>query len=379
MKAGILFPLSNTYPGIGLDFMDGLQSFLQQQNISGGVSFIKEAIGFGGVEKDVYLKAEKLLISDDVDVLIAYVDEKVLPVLYPLIQATDKIMLVVNPGANYPLNWITQPNVIHLNLQHAFLCWLTGAMAARSANGHAALASTYYDCGYLQTAAMVQHFTGEGGTIRYNYINNQAYDQAFEINQLTTFLSANTDCENVLCIFDEQPASLFYQLLDQHHSAKPVRLFASPMMLSAKQKQHPAQTAKYGIQGFLPWYSGLETEANTVFIKNCNRPATIFSLLGWETAMILGEILEQGVTSGANSEAIVLHLQKTTLGSPRGTLQLDAETQFYIAPAAKYTLQTGSLVPEIEWMTGLEKEWREFTARPTEGAVTGWTNTYLCY
>ncbi len=28
---------------------------------------------------------------------------------------------------------------------------------------------------------------------------------------------------------------------------------------------------------------------------------------------------------------------------------------------------------------GIEKEWELFTSKPTEGAVTGWTNTYLCY
>src|SRR5881394_3589636 len=168
MKVGLLFPMSNAYPTIGQDFMDGWNSLLKQQQIN-DVTVLKEGIGLGGIEKEVYLKAEKLLISDDVDILVAYVDEKVLPVLYPLAMATGKILLAVNPGANYPLNWITQPTVIHLNLQHAFLCRLTGALAAASENGQAAMATTYYDCGYLHSAAMVNQFMEEEGSIQYNY------------------------------------------------------------------------------------------------------------------------------------------------------------------------------------------------------------------
>ncbi|MGF2411502.1 ABC transporter substrate-binding protein [Ferruginibacter sp.] len=379
MKAGILFPLSNTYTGIGADFMDGLQTYLKQQEVFSGISFIKEGIGFGGVEKEIYLKAEKLLISDDVDVLIAYVDEKVLPVLYPLIQATDKVMLVVNPGANYPVNWIAQPNVIHLNLQHAFLCWLTGASAAVSANGHAALASTYYDCGYLHAAAMVKNFMEQGGTIRYNYINNQVYDAAFDIDQLTVFLSANADCTNLLCVFDEKPALLFYQLLQQYTGAKALHLFVSPMMLASKQLSHPTANTSYSIEGYLPWHSETNNAANVEFVKSCTRPASIFSLLGWETGMILKKILQRDMATGNSGDAVIADLKTKTINSPRGVLQLDSETQFYIAPVAKYNLKAGADTPEIEWVSNVEKEWRAFTAVPTEGAVTGWTNTYLCY
>lgn len=376
MKVGLLFPMSNVYPTIGQDFMDGCNSLFKQQNIN-DVIILKEGIGLGGIEKEVYLKAEKLLISDDVDVLVAYADEKVLSVLYPLALATGKILLVVNPGANYPLNWIPQPTVIHLNLQHAFLCSLTGALAAASENGKAALATTYYDCGYLQAAAMVNQFMEKGGSIQHNYINKQAYDDAFEINALTGFLATQTDCNNLLCVFDTLPATLYYQLLNKNTAGRPLHLFVSPMMLQAKATAAIANNASYNVEGYLPWYPEMDTAAHDTFVKACTRPVTIFSLLGWETAMVLQALLQYG--DATNGEAAVAHLNATVLQSPRGTLRLDAATQFYLAPAARYSLKAGNKVPQIEWITDLEKEWRSFTAVPTEGAVTGWTNTYLCY
>ena len=132
MIIGILLPLSNAHPGISKDFLDGFNSLIEQKQLTGSVTIKKENVGFGGAEKEVYAKAEKLLVSDDVDVLIAYIDEKVTGMLYSLVQATGKLVLIVNPGANHPLNWVAQPTVIHLTLQHSFLCWLTGALAASS-------------------------------------------------------------------------------------------------------------------------------------------------------------------------------------------------------------------------------------------------------
>jgi branched-chain amino acid transport system substrate-binding protein len=379
MKIGILFPLSNTYPGMGLDFMDGLNTFLKYKQHTGNVTFLKEGIGFGAIEKDVCMKAEKLLISDDVDILIAYLDEKVLPILYPLVQATGKLMLVVNPGANYPVNWISQPNVIRLNLQHAFLCWLTGALAARSGNGNAALATTYYDCGYLHSAVIVKNFLDSGGNIKYNYINSQAYNESFDIKQLTDFLSGNPDCENLLCVFDELPASLFYRLLDKFESNSPLHLFTSPMMLQQKPAGDHKAGFSFSIDGYLPWQPGLENEANQLFLKTCTRPSTIFSLLGWETAMLLDEIIQQQKGDFANGDKIVSNLKTRSINSPRGELKLDPETQYYIAPAIRYSLKAGSLIPETSVVADLENEWRLFTSEPTTGAVTGWMNTYLCY
>ncbi len=378
MKIGILFPLSNAHPGIGPDFMDGLNSYFKYKQLSDTVTFLKEGVGFGGEEKDVYKKAEKLLISDDVDILIAYIDEKIISILYPLVQATGKLLLIVNPGANYPLNWIAQPTVIRLNLQHAFLCSLTGALAAKSGNGHAALATTYYDCGYLHSAAMVNNFLQSGGEVKYNYVNSQVYNESFEITDLLNFLANDSQCKNLLCVFDKLPAALFLKCLDSYKVKDQLHLFASPMML-----QHVMENTGPGfsffVEGYLSWYKELKNEANVQFQKNCTRTTGMFSLLGWETGMVIDEALKHCKADTMNGESIVEHLKQTTLHSPRGNMILDNETQFYLAPVTRFSIKPGAVKPEITDNIEIENEWRSFTSKLTEGAVTGWTNTYLCY
>jgi branched-chain amino acid transport system substrate-binding protein len=371
--------MSNVYPGIGADFIDGLNAFLKHKQQLENITLIKEGIGFGGTEKDVYLKAEKLLIRDDADILLAYIDEKVAEILYPLSLATGKLIMIINPGANYPANWIAQPTVIRLNLQHAFLCWLTGAWAADSPVSNAALATTYYDCGYLHAAAMVNRFMQAGGNMQFNFINNKPESNGFSIEELTGFLKSQKACNNLLCIFDESPAALFYEQLALYTESRSLRLFVSPMMLQPKALQAIVSPATYTVNGYLQWNRESENADNVLFLRSCTRAVTIFSLLGWETALVLEKIMAQGAIDLANGEAIVQYLKNHILESPRGVLELDTETQCYLAPAVRYSLEAGNTNAAIKVEEDIKSRWKTFSSTPIEGAVTGWTNTYLCY
>jgi hypothetical protein len=105
----------------------------------------------------------------------------------------------------------------------------------------------------------------------------------------------------------------------------------------------------------------------------------MFSLLGWETGMIIYEVWKHFKNDTANGEKIIAHLKNNPLNSPRGLMKLDDETQFYTAPVTKFYLKAGAAEAELTEGINAENEWRSFTSKPTEGMVTGWTNTYLCY
>ena len=383
MNTGILLPRSNAHAEAGLDFMDGLRAFLKQQELIKQVQFFSENVGYGGVEKEVYEKAEKLLIIDDVDILLAYIDEKMIPILAPLLIASGKLMIVISPGANYPINRVLYPNIINLTLQHAFLCWLTGAQAGMAKDKNALMATTFYDCGYLHTTAMVNNFVEQGGSITFNYVNNQLYNDAFHINELTSFLQQNKETHNLLCAFDDLPASLFYNRLNQFEEAERLNLFVSPMMLEPKALEELHKGYPFAIQGHLPWMASAENEENKNFIKGyglqTKRSAGFFALLGWETGMILEQILLHGNMHYTDGAAIAQTLSKIKMNSPRGLLQLDAATHYFLAPVNRCIIKQKSIVLETECLTNYEEEWRAFVGLTTTGVVSGWTNTYLCY
>ena len=383
MKIGILYPRSNAHPGMMMDFMDGIKTALKQQQLNDHILPVSESTGLGGNEKEVYEKAEKLLVLEGVDLLVAYIDLRVLETLKPLLYASGKLVLAVNPGANYPQNWVPQPNIVNLTLQHSFLCWLTGKLAAPLNTTNAATATTFYDCGYLHTAAMVKNFIKGGSKITFNYVNNQRYDDAFDITQLTGYLSSDKETTSLLCVFDSLPSSLFYSLLNKYNEADNLHLFVSPMMLEQKALEKMPDGFKFSIDGYLPWHAELENNANRVFLDNyrqqTKRDGNIFSLLGWETGLILQEIFLHSNGNYTDGTELAGRLASGKINSPRGEMKLDPETNYFIAPVCKCSIKQNSGTPMVEQMAVPEKEWTSFVEDPTEGVSSGWTNTYLCY
>ncbi|MES2775755.1 MAG: ABC transporter substrate-binding protein [Bacteroidota bacterium] len=382
MTLGILYPRSAVYPDMGVDFVDGLKSFIQTKLPGNAPQLYLEGIGFGGAEKEVYDKAEKLLRFDKVDILIAFIDLRVLPILEPLVYSLDKLLVVVNAGANYPTNWIPQPNVVFLGLQHAFLCWMAGMEAAHGQTPNAALATSFYDCGYLHSTAIVNSFVQHGGNLTHNFVYNKSYD-AFDIAPLTDFLSADNHTNKILCVYDTLPGGLFYSKLKNHSGATGLELFVSPMMLEDTAIEELRAGIPFEVTGYRPWDAMLEEDANQSFKKAIEtyskKAANIFSLLGWETGLVIEQILSQPTGQHFDGSVIAEQLKQVSLSGPRGTMQLDNETHYFLSPIIRSTVKGTDIVSETVPVSTVKQYWTAFTAQPVEGITAGWTNTYLCY
>jgi branched-chain amino acid transport system substrate-binding protein len=365
---------------MGAAFMDGMRVFLQSGGLNAQIRIYPADAGNGGSETAVFRLAERLLLNEQVDVLVAFIDLKVLPLLKPLLHACGKLLIIVNAGANYPDNWVSQPNIVFLTLQHAFLCWLTGALTK---GRRAALASTAYDSGYLHTAAMVKRFLKPGGHINFNYINRDKYDGSFQINELAGYLSSNENAGSLLCVFDTAPAALFYNRLKQTRSAASLRLFVSPMMLEPAALQELAGTFPFSLEGCMPWSPYAHTGSNDrfmeVYARETGRRPCTFSVLGWETGLILQQVMFCGKEMQTNGPRLTEHLKNRDLAGPRGKLKLDRETNHFLCPVLKCSAEAGDPQLKIEEAGDMAHEWNSFINEPPDNFPSGWTNTYLCY
>ncbi len=382
MKVGLLYPRSNAHPELMTDFINGLKVALKDP-LNGQIQLITESIGFGGNEKEVYDKTEKLLLVEGAELLIAFVDLRILEMLQPLLIQSGKLTIIVNSGANYPVNRTPTPNIVHLSLQHAFMCWLTGIEAATQDQKNSAVATTFYDGGYLHMAAMVNGFEKAGGIITYNYVNNNRYDADFSINPLTDYLMSDKNTNTLLCIFDSTPASLFYSRLNEYSKNNNLHLFVSPMMLEQEALKKMNDGFNFSINGYIPWHPSIETNAThdfkEIIQEQTNKTATVFSLLGWETGLILQEVLSMNNVPHNDGLLLVTQLLKCKINSPRGGLIMDLKTNYFVAPVYKCSIPFNSTDLSFNEVQQYENEWADFVQLPTEGIVSGWTNTYLCY
>lgn len=381
MKIGVLYPRSKVHPEIMADFVDGIKSALKHYRLTSDVELIAESISYGGNEKELYEKAEKLLSLESADILVAYIDLRVISILEPLLHASGKLMIVVNPGANYPENWVPQPTIIYLTQQHSFLCWLSGLLAAKNNSSGAAMATTFYDAGYLHIAAITKSYMNNGGNIRYNYINNDLYNDTFQIKPLTDFLSLEKETEKLLCVFDTKPAFLFYDRLNKYEGSSRLHLFVSPMML--EQKAWEGAGFDLSIEGYLPYYAASENKSNiefrSVFTTHTKREPSQFALQGWEATLIIQEVFNNCKDNYADGASINNHLKTIVIDSPRGNLKMDKETHYFTAPVYKGVIKNNTEAILITPVNDVEEEWKKFVANPLTGPSSGWTNTYLCY
>lgn len=372
----MLLPKSGTYPAIAISLMESIRRSLSEKGNSEKISFVSANIDFGGADKDVYSKAESLLVTEGADVLIAYIDMKVMDILEPLLYATGKLLIVVNAGANLPEKKVPQGGVVYLTQQHSFMSTLTGALAGSAG---AAYATTFYDCGYAQGAAMTDSFAATGGTVLYNYVNNLRYDDSFHIDELLAFIDQQEGAPvNILCNFDELPTSLLYKKLDGHAHADKISLYVSPRMLT--RNAIGAGGYKFNIAGYTSWLPQAGTAENEAFKKALNKEPDTFHLSGWQAGLVLNELLAMPEEVQASGEQAAAQLQGIVLHSPSSAMRLDPGTNFFTADVAyKCTLAAGESELTIAPEAISQEQWTNFVQSRYEGPASGWTNTYLCY
>ena len=172
---------------------------------------------------------------------------------------------------------------------------------------------------------------------------------------------------NLLCVFDSLPASLFYEKVNQYAGAEGSQLFVSAMMLEQKALEGAGEEFRFSIEGYVPWLVSMENEANRDFTgfyqEEVKRSATVFSLLGWEAGMILQQVFLLANDNYTDGAEIAARLSSIIFNTPRGELKLDPVTHYFIAPVGRCSVKKYSGKMEVEWISDLENEWKAFMRR----------------
>lgn len=381
LKAGLLLPRSTVYPLIGHDFLDGIKASLAESGILKDVEFISSNIGFGIDEADVYARNEELLLQQNVDLVVAFIDGRSAEMLQPLFTATGKILLIVNMGAHYSYDSLPSSTMLCHTFDTAFNCRLTGRLAAAESHPKAVFATSYYDAGYLQCFAMATRYLKEGNSITYNFISDFR-PADFNTTVLQTYLQENLSDDTLLCLFSGDVSPLIYKDLADLQKNRELHFYVSPMMLDESLKTAMGKDFRIDkVKGYTAWNSRLDNEFNHIFQSAfrsfSGREAGIISLLGWETGTILRSIIGL-FNEGIKGTEAVKKLLQSTFESPRGWLRFDEETQQTYSPSSLVSI-SGNFEMNIEKTledTGAER--KEFIAEKPEGAASGWRNTYLC-
>lgn len=378
MKTGFLLPRSTVYPLIGHDFLNGIKSYLAYSKMTADI--LTDNIGFGFDEKEVYSKNEAMLLGGNADIVVAFIDGRCAEMLQPLYSATGKILLLVNMGTDMPEAAPASSTVIQHSFNVSLNSYLTGMLAADQ-HQRALMATSFYDGGYLHCYSMVAGYQQQGGAISNNFISHFKKDE-FTTEPLKQYLANTPEEDTLLCLYSGDVAHLIYRALAEVQQQKELFLYVSPMMLDETLADLLGKDFSIkNTKGYTSWLSALDNESNRNFKAQyhqlAGRNANLFSLLGWETGILLKEINELA-EQGLKGTVLVEEMKKKELDSPRGWLKINEQTQQTYSPAYLVSV-TGNYEMAIasQFETRADTMQQFISARP-EGASSGWKNTYLC-
>ena len=370
-KIGLLLPRSTDYPAMGFDMLDGLRAGLLHLGITDTV-VLTDNIGFGEDIASTYAKAERLLLQDDVQLMMVYSNVSNAECLYPLAASAQRLFIFLDPGMQLPADTINE-YCYHISMQGIHSCHFSGKQVA-SGGKKVLIATSFYDGGYRGPWSYHTSIALSGGAVCGNYVSGYKVAE-FSIAPYLEMLE-QTGAEGVAACFSSYLAELFIQsLVTAGQKALTLPFYCSSYMAEEQllaKCDFPGGT----FHAIVPWASTIDNEEQTSFKaavqQQRKKPVNIFHLMGWEAALAANQALQQGIAS----------LPASIYNSPRGEVHIHPETHHTYAP-----LYYGDIVPGpngkcILRLTGQvildEKDHTYYQVHNTSDVASGWRNNYLC-
>lgn len=370
-RIGVLLPRSTEFPSMAFDLLDGLRTHLHLLGLGDSQLFTQNT-GFGDDAGAVYAAAERLVMENDVQLIIAYATSLNAEQLYPLAGTTGRPMLFVDAGMEF-FELPPDANCFHITLQGLEACVRLAKKAG--ATGNAVFSATsFLDGGYRSVWAFEKGLQATGSTFSGHYVSHY-HPAEFTLAPFTAQL-ASGQSNAVVASFSSYLNQLFLtKLKDEPEAARSVPFYCSPFMADESLIQTvPFPGGTY--HTIVPWATSLANAANDEFVSTIltekKKTANLFHLLGWEAATATQQLLEHGAAG----------LPGWSFESPRGTVTFHPETHCAYAPLSSGFIVAGDNGNCTLQLTGTEAvspddHRKLFFMKPEEG-FSRWRNNYFC-
>ena len=378
---GLLLPRSTYYTGLSFDIFEGVRASLKQLERS-DIRVVTENIGFGTDKQLCYKAAEQLIMHENATVVLAYIGHRMAQVLRPLFQASNRLLIVLDAGANAPHEWPETANIVYHSLHNAFGAWLMAKRAVNDGFSSGGMVTGYYDGGYLQTWGLSSGFTEAGGNITFNHATGYNKND-FSMMPLKAHVE-NHPGGALLSIFSGDYVQWYFQGLKEVFGANHSPVYLPPFAFEEtmlKDAEYPGGIVK----GIAAWSYQLNNPLNKLFIESIEstgRVANLFSLLGWEGA-IIGSYVSDLMLEHKNNVTVVAELLNDfSFETPRGEIHFHKPTRNTLAPMYETSIENdgkgGCLVVIEKRIDETIADFEQFVAIPMENAISGWYNSYTC-
>ncbi|MCW3085057.1 MAG: transporter substrate-binding protein [Bacteroidetes bacterium] len=372
-RIGVLLPRSTDYPAIGFDILDGLRSYFKQAG-KNDVQFISENIGFGDDPALSYSKAEKLILQDDVHVIVAYSNPNNAEPFYTLATATQRLFILLDPGVQHPQE-MKHPYIFHISLQLMEASYLSGTAAAKQGK-KVLMATSFYEGGYRAPWAATKAIEENQGVVCGNYVTPFRVSE-FNIDQYLSLMELKKP--DVVCAsFSIYLADLFMKALKNEGDKATALPFYCNAFMAEEQELHKWEFPGGTFHAFIPWASAISNPAQQVFVetikKEKNKAANIFHLIGWEAGIVCDHLSEkESIPADA--------LKSWSFESPRGKQIFHPDTHYTYGPLYQASIvqgENGKCTLALQQQIPADAELQASLLKERPESSSDWKNNYLC-
>jgi branched-chain amino acid transport system substrate-binding protein len=320
-KVGLLLPKSGNYAALGEEIDGGFVMALEEAGMAGDFTIVREDTE---VKPPVGVaKARKLVLQDEVDVIVGIVSSGVLGAVRDFVDGSRVPLIVANAGNNAATGESCSKYIIRVSFSNGQVNRPMGQwMKDQGINTVYTLAPDYA-AGHQMIETFTKAFTDAGGEVVGSEFTPFGKTKDFG-PYLTNAKAANPDA--VFVFYAGGEAISFVKQYDSFGLKADIPLFGSGFLTSPLYVAAEGPAA-VGVKTSLHYIPTLDTPENKKFVEaftaKFNRPPSEYAVQGYDAARVLIEAVKAGAS---DRESIAAALPKVEYVGPRGPLKIDPAT-----------------------------------------------------
>lgn len=371
MKIGILLPQSKQYPSLDRDFMRGMK--LNDLN----VKFFIESIGIGADEKIIIEKMQKLSLQEDISIFIGFLGHRNIQSVYDYASNHNLFLLATDMGSTLPYALPKKQGVYINSFGIAESSYHLGAYFASQNYKNIATSSSYYDSGYGINQAIEMALYQNDSQFSGHYITplNPRENEADCMQETLAPLKPDAIFAFHSGIYAEEHASY----LTKNKLTQDYPFYFTYFSISDKIKEENREALK-NTMIVSSWSDSLRSKKNLSFVEKhkaiFHQAPNIFGLLGYETGMILENLLKDN-DSIPSLEQLIDKIEEALEG-PRGKIQFHPETNRTSFDNYIFKITDDGI--QIETVLKNDGQFiQNIMSDQRPQSMGGWHNAYLCH
>jgi branched-chain amino acid transport system substrate-binding protein len=320
-KVGVLLPYSGVFAALGQEIDDGFVFALEQADRAGEFTLIREDTEVRPPEG--LAKARKLVLQDEVDLIMGVVSSGVLAALRDFVTDAEVPLLVANAGEDSSTGENCSPYVIRVSFSNSQVNRPMGQWLYDQGHRRVYTLAPDYAAGQQMIATFTAAFEEAGGEIAGAEFTPFGRTQDFG-PYITNARAADPDA--VFVFYAGSEAIAFVRQYDSFGMKEDIPLFGSGFLTSPLYVGAQGEAA-IGVIASLHYVPTIDTPENSEFVEafreRFDRMPSEYAVQGYDAAQVLMRALDAGADDRAS---LAREMAQVSYTGPRGPLEIDPAT-----------------------------------------------------